>query len=140
MTIDKKENTLLINIESTSKEEDEEDKQELEQITHNLRDELNELDTIENVDLIRREDDDAESTKKGYKTKGDIVALGSLLVTLGGISAAAGGGSTIIPNLVNTLQSWLTRHERHKITMEIGGDKLEVKGVSDKEQQRLIDA
>ena len=61
--------------------------------------------------------------------------MGSLLVTLG-TSAV----STVIPNLSNTLQSWLTRHERRKISLEIGGDKIEVTGVSDEQQQRLIES
>ncbi len=55
MTItDKKENIILINIESTSKEEEDhdEDPEELERITHNLRDELTEIDAIEKVDLV----------------------------------------------------------------------------------------
>jgi hypothetical protein len=63
-----------------------------------------------------------------------MAAVGSMLVTLG-----ASAASTAIPNLTNTLQSWLSRHERRKISVEIGGDKLEVTGISGKEQQRLID-
>ena len=131
MTIkDKKENTLLINIESTLKEDDD-DPEELERITHNLRDDLTEIDAIEKVELVKKEGDEAP---EGSKAGGDIVTLGSMLITLG-VSAA----SSIIPNLANTLQSWLTRNERHKISLEIGGDKLEVLGISDKEQRRLID-
>jgi hypothetical protein len=128
---DKRENALLINIESTLKEEDE-DPEELERITHNLRDELNESDGIQKVDLVKKEDKEAP---KGSKAGGEMITLGSLLLTLG-----ASVGSTIIPNIVNSLQSWLTRNERHKITLEIGGDKLEVTGISDIEKQRLVDA
>jgi hypothetical protein len=107
------------------------DTEELEQITNNLRDELNELDIIEKVDLVRKGEDKAP---KGSKGGGEVATLGSLLVTLGTLA-----GSSVIPNLTSTLQSWLTRHERRKISLEIGGDKLEVTGVSDKEQERLID-
>jgi 2-iminoacetate synthase ThiH len=58
-----------------------------------------------------------------------------LLVTLG-----ASAGSAIIPKIVNSLQSWLTRNEKRKISLEVGGDKLEVTGISDEEQQKLINA
>jgi hypothetical protein len=134
-TTDKKEKRLVINIESASKEkqnDNDDDPEELERLTHNLRDDLTEVDAIEKVDLVTKE---GEQAPKGSRAGGEVAALGSLLVTLG-----ASAGTTIIPNLVNTLQSWLTRHERRKISLEIGGDKLEVTGVSDKEQQRLIDA
>ena len=133
MTItDKKENQVFVNIESTSNEEDDDDPEELERITHNLRDDLTELDTVEKVDLVTKE---GEVTPKGSRAGAEVAALGSLLVTLGTTAV-----SSVVPNLANTLQSWLTRHERRKISLEIGGDKLEVTGVSDKEQQRLIDA
>jgi hypothetical protein len=134
-TTDKKENQLLINIESASKEEEnnnDDDPEELERLTHNLRDYLTEVDAIEKVDLVTKE---GEQAPKGSRAGGEVAALGSLLVTLG-----ASAGTTIIPNLVNTLQSWITRNERRKISLEMGGDKLEVTGISDKEQQRLIDA
>jgi len=131
MTINKRENELLINIESAPIEEKDDDPEELERITHNLRDDLNELGAVEKVDLVKQADKEAP---KGSKSGGDIVTLGSMLVTLG-----ASAASTVIPNLANTLQSWLTRNERHKISLEIGGDKLEVTGISDKEQQKLID-
>lgn len=127
--MNKRENAFLINIESASKEEHD-DPEELERITHNLRDDLNGLDAIEKVDLVRKEGEPPKGSKAG-----DVVTLGSLLVTLG--SSAA---STLIPSLANTLQSWLTRHERHKISLEIGGDKLEVTGISDEQQQRLIES
>lgn len=124
------ENQLLINIESVSKEE--EDPEELERITRNLREDLAEADAIEKVDLVIKE---GEKAPEGSKSGAEVAALGSLLVTLG-----ASAASSVIPNLGNTLQSWLTRHERRKISLEMGGDKLEVTGVSDKEQQKLIDA
>jgi hypothetical protein len=134
-TTDKKEeNQLLIKIESAPKEEEEydDDQEELERITHTLRDELTEVDAIEKVDLVTKE---GEKAPEGSKAGAEVAALGSLLVTLG-----ASAASSVIPNLGSTLQSWLTRHERRKISLEIGGDKLEVSGISDKEQQRLIDA
>lgn len=94
---------------------------------------MNELDVVEKIELVKKEGDEREAPK-GSKAGGDMVTLGSMLVTLG-----ASAASTIIPNLASTLQSWVTRNERHKISLEIGGDKLEVTGISGKEQQRLID-
>ena len=130
---DKEENQILINIESNSKEEEDHDQgpEDLERITHNLRDELTEIDIIEKVDLVTKEGKAPEGSKAGA----EVIALGSLLVTLG-TSAV----SNAIPNLANTLQSWLTRHERRKISLEIGGDKIEVTGVSDEQQQQLIES
>jgi hypothetical protein len=136
MTDDKKGNKkILINIKSSSKEEEggvNYDSEELERTTYSLRDDLSELDAIEKVDLVTKE---GVVAPEGSKAGAEVAALGSLLVTLG-----ASAGSAIIPNVANTLQSWLSRHERRKISLEIGGDKLEVTGISDKEQQRLIDA
>src|SRR6185437_10290906 len=108
LTDDKKEkDQILINIESTSTEEEDldEDPENLERITHNLRDELTEIDTIEKVDLVSKEGKAPEGSKAGA----EVIALGSLLVTLG-TSAI----STAVPSLSNALQSWLTRHERRK--------------------------
>ena len=102
------------------------DQEELERNTQSLRDELNEMDSIEKIDLITREE-----APKGAKPGGELVEWGSLLVTL---------AATVAPSLGNMLQSWVTRHEKHKIVLEIGGDKLEVTGMSDMEQSKLIDA
>jgi hypothetical protein len=126
--IDKKENQILINIEPSKDELYE--PEELERITYNLRDDLAELDLVERIDLVTKEGAVPKHSKSGTE-----VALGSLLVTLGGSVAG-----NVIPILASTLQSWLTRHERRTISLEIGGDKLQLTGVSDKDQERLIDA
>jgi hypothetical protein len=131
----KKENQLMITIESVNREEgDDIDPEELEQITHNLRDDLTELDVVENVDLVAKEDREVGRNSNDLNPKGDVVTLGSLLVTLG-----ASAASSLVPDLSNTLKSWLARHERRKISLEIGGDKLEVTGISDREQEKLIE-
>lgn len=125
----KKANQIVINIESLG--DDPCEPEELERITYNLRDDLTELDSIKMVDLVTKEVAAPNHSKAG----GEVVTLGSLLITVGGSVA-----SSVIPNLANTLQSWLTRHERRTISLEIGGDKLQLSGVSDKDQERLIDA
>jgi hypothetical protein len=64
--IDKKENKILINIESSSKEDHYEyDPGELELATYSLRDDLSELDAIEKVDFVRKE---GEQAPEGSKT------------------------------------------------------------------------
>jgi hypothetical protein len=102
------------------------DMERLAELTRQLRNELLELD-MEDVGLVRS----GEIPKKAKA--GDPIAWGELLVTL----TSSGG---VVVALVNVLQSWLTRHERRSVTLEIDGDKLEVTGISSGEQQRLINA
>ncbi len=54
------------------------------------------------------------------------------------ITSLASSGA--LPPLFDLLKSLLTRHSLRSVTLEIDGDKLEVKGVSTQEQKRLIDA
>jgi hypothetical protein len=103
------------------------DAKELERLTRQLREELLELD-LESVDLLR-------GGKAPEKAKvGDPISWGTILLTL----AASGG---VITSLINLLQSWLKRHERSNLTLEIQGDRLELKGIpiSSEEQQRLLE-
>lgn len=100
------------------------DDQEMEELGRRLRGELLQLD-VDAVDQVRGE-------KASAGAKGDSVTLGTLLVTL----AASGG---VLTTLISTVQSWLTRQERHAITLEIGGDKLVITSASSEQQQRLID-
>jgi hypothetical protein len=129
MAMTEKEGKIFIRIESPDNPTEQE---ELELLSHNLCDELNELDAIEKVSLITKE---GEQAPEGSKSGGEVAVLGSLLVTLGGSLA-----SNVIPSLANTLQSWVTRQDRHTISLEIGGDKLQLTSVSDKQQEKLIDA
>ncbi|MCP4269281.1 MAG: hypothetical protein GY777_27550 [Candidatus Brocadiaceae bacterium] len=99
------------------------DKEELESATIRLRNELLDLD-VEKVELLK-----AGDVPEG--AKGDPVSWGTLLLTL----AASGG---VITTLINSAQAWLTRNDRKSITLEINGDKLDIKGVSTDEQTRLI--
>jgi hypothetical protein len=103
------------------------DNEELAELTRRLREDLMELSDIEAIDLVH-----AGEIPERAKASASV-DWGTLLVAL----AASGG---VLTMLINVLQSWLTRHERHSVTLEIDGDKLEVKGISSGEQQRLIDA
>ncbi len=87
------------------------------------------------ADLLRLDVEDvalpgAEKAPKG--SKGDAVTWGQLVITL----AASGG---VFTTLITLLQAWVTRYERHTLTLEIDGDKLEITGISSKEQKRLTD-
>jgi hypothetical protein len=55
--------------------------------------------------------------------------MGQLVVSAAGI---------VIPAVVSTVQSWLKRNEGRSVTLEIGTDKLQVAGVSSKQQDELI--
>jgi len=102
------------------------DGQELDRLTRQLRQEILDLD-VEDVSLV-----ETGEAPEGSKS-GDPIALGALLVT-----AMTSGG--MFPHLLDLLKSWLTRHGLRSVTLEIDGDKLEVKGISAQEQQQLIDA
>jgi hypothetical protein len=121
------EHRLSLNINPTP----EDDAEDLQRLTRQLLQSINKLD-VENVNLVKEGE-----VPKGAKA-GDIVAWGSLLVSL--VTSAAAGSGGVLPTLINTVQSWLTRRqEKRRITIEMGGDKLELSSISSDEQKRLID-
>jgi Effector Associated Constant Component 1 len=119
--LNKDKTDLIIRINSAS-----DDEEELERSTQQLREELLDLN-LDTVALAK-----TGIAPKGSKAGEEIVSWGSLIVTL----AASGG---VLPSLIGTVQSWLSRRENQKILIEIDGDKLEVTGISSEEQNRLID-
>jgi len=127
-----KENSqILIGIGQSSIDDDNNDvdEEELENLTHQLQQDLNELD-VEKVDLVKKKEENVYlSNTKG----GDIISWGSLLVTL----AASGG---ILSSVINVIQSWASNHKDHSITLEIKGDKITVNGISKKDEKILIDS
>ncbi len=60
-----------------------------------------------------------------------MAALGALLVHLADPEMLAG--------VVAAVRSWLSGSSRHSIKLELGGDVLELTGVSSQEQRRLTD-
>jgi len=102
-----------------------EDAADLTRLTRQLRAELTELD-VDSVEPLG--DGQPQAHTKGL----DLAAWGGLAIAL----AASGG---VLTTLINTLQAWLTRHERRSVTLEIAGDKLQVTGLSSQEQSRLIE-
>ena len=102
------------------------DVQDLERLTLQLRKELSELDVQANFVTGGPAPANAKA--------GDVVEWGTLLLTL----AASGG---VITTLINAIQTWLTnRNQPAAVTVEIGGDKLQITGNPPTDQQRLIEA
>jgi hypothetical protein len=61
----------------------------------------------------------------------DLAALGGLIVTI--------AQSALLPDVLAAVQSWLSRSQSRSIKLELGGDVLELTGVSSAEQRRLAD-
>jgi hypothetical protein len=99
--------------------------EELAEATLQLRRELLELD-VEAVELVR-----AGEPPPGTRAV-DLVALGMLIVPI--VSSAPIGA------VVAAVQAWIGGHGPRTVKLEIGGDVLELSGVSSKEQRRLTDA
>ncbi len=91
-----------------------------------LRHELLQLD---GVDVVQGITNDAPSGAKA----GLPLSPGELFLTLAG----AGG---VLTSLIGLLRAWLTRDERRRVTIEVGGDRLEISGLGFAEQRRLIDS
>jgi len=107
--------------------DEESDEEELERLSRGLRAELVELD----VDSVRAAS--AEAVPPGAKAA-DPVTIGAIIVAL----SASGG---VFTSLVQTLRDWLDRSTgRHKITMTIDGDTIEIERATAGEQRALIDA
>ena len=101
------------------------DDQELEHLAYQLRQEILELDVEDAVSL--------EGGPAPPRSKpGATITLGALLIT----TLASSGA---IPPLLDLLKTWLTRQGLRSATLEIDGDKLELHGISAKEQKRLTD-
>ncbi len=93
--------------------------------TLQLRRELLELD-VEAVELAR-----AGEPPPGTRAV-DFIALGSLVVTV--------ANSGLLSAVVAAIRSWLGARPQRSIRLELGGDVLELTGVSSEEQRRLADA
>lgn len=100
------------------------DAEEIAEATLQLRRELLELD------VVAVEVPSAGEPPPGSRAI-DVAALGALLVHLADPDMLAG--------VVAAVRSWLSRSSKRSIKMELGGDVLELKGVSSQEQRRLTD-
>ena len=103
------------------------DPEEAERVPRLLRDEVAELD----IQSIRP----GPSTPVPEKAKGaDAVTVGAIVVAL----SASGGVLTL---LIETVRDWLDRSSaRHRVSLTIDGDTIELERASDAERRDLIDA
>jgi hypothetical protein len=100
------------------------DVEELAQVTWQLRRELLELDV-----------DSVETPSAGEPPPGsravDIATVGALVVNM--------ADSQLLAAVIGAVRSWLAGSSRRSIKLGLGGDVLELTGVSSKEQRRLTD-
>lgn len=99
------------------------DNEDIEKLTRELNEELNELDYIESIEVVQ-----TGTLPKG--AKGVSIDVGTLLIKMaefGGISA-----------LITILGTWLGRDKSRVLKLQIGDKSLELTGLSKIEQQELI--
>ena len=99
------------------------DDEEIDISTQQLIRELRELD----VDGIKYEKTDAPVGAKSAAA----ITLGTVIMTI----MASGG---VLTSVINAIQSWLVEKNNQTVVLEIDGDRLEVTGLDDKEQKKLI--
>jgi hypothetical protein len=100
------------------------DPEEVAEATLQLRRELLELD-VESVEIPR-----AGEPPPGTRAV-DLAALGTLVVTV--------TQSQLLASVVAAVRSWLAGAQKRSIKLELGGDTLELSGVTSAEQRRLTD-
>jgi hypothetical protein len=100
------------------------DAEDVAQATLQLRRELLDLD----VDAV--EAPGAGEPPPGARAV-DVAALGALVVNI--------ADSQLLATVVAAVRSWLAGSSRRSIKLELGGDALELTGVSSREQRRLTD-
>jgi hypothetical protein len=102
------------------------DKAELGKLVGWLRDELSDTD-IQWVDVPSQ-----GPAPVGAKAM-EVLAVGKLVVAVTRSVAS-------LQSVVSAVRSWVGRSEVHSVKISLDGDVLEVTGVSDEDQRRLIDA
>ena len=100
------------------------DAEEIAEATLQLRRELLDLD-VDAVDMPG-----AGEPPAGSKAV-DVATVGALVLNL--------ADSQLLDAVVAAVRSWLVGSSRRSIKLELGGDALELTGVSSKEQRRLTD-
>ena len=99
------------------------DDEEIAQATLQLRREFLDVD----VDAAAAPGGEPPPGSRGV----DVAALGALVVNI--------ADSQLLTAVVATVRSWLAGSPRRSIKLELGGDSLELTGVSSREQRRLTD-
>jgi hypothetical protein len=98
------------------------DPEHLAELTVWLRQELVEL-PVESVRLVQVD------APPGSKSAGGV-ALGQLVIAM--------GGSSVLVAVIQSVRDWILRHERRSAKLTCGDAVLELGGVSQTDQQRLI--
>lgn len=105
------------------------DAQEQERLFRRLRSELSELD----VDLVPAPALGSPHAPPGSKGA-DPVTIGAIIVAV----SASGG---VFTALIETVKDWLGRHAaRHKVTMTIDGDSIQLTRASVEDRRLLVEA
>jgi hypothetical protein len=103
------------------------DAEESEQLTRHLRAELHDLD-LYTVRVL------ADGTPPENSKAVDPVTVGAVVLEL----SASGG---VLTSLVGLVQDWLGRQSaRHRVSVTIDGDMVELEQATPEERRRLIDA
>jgi hypothetical protein len=100
------------------------DAEEVAEATSQLRRELLDLD-VEAVEMPG-----AGEPPPGTRAV-ELAAVGALVVTV--------AQSELLSMVMATVRAWLAGRRQRSIKLELGGDVLELTGVSSREQQRLVD-
>lgn len=100
------------------------DAEEVAAATLELRRELLDLD-VDSVEIPRAGEPPPESRAA------ELAALGTMVVTV--------AQSQLLASVVAAVRSWLASSRQRSIKLELGGDVLELAGVSSGEQRRLTD-
>jgi hypothetical protein len=101
------------------------DAEELAELTRRLRGQLLELD----VDTV-------EPATGGEAPAG---SKGVELLAIGGLVIQFAMKSEVLRSVVDATTGWLGRQQGRSVKLTLGGDTLEVTGVSSDEQRRLVD-
>ena len=117
----------IVNVLLVLEPDPELDPEACERLTRWLRSELAELD-VESVGLA------AGGTVPDGAKGTDPVTVGAVIVAL----SASGG---VFTGLIETLRDWLGRHAgRHRISVTIDGDTIELERATAGQQRELVDA
>ena len=84
---------------------------------------------------------DVESVRFGPGVPPPDAAKGADAVTLGAIVVALSASGGVLTALIETVRDWLARSStRHRVSVTIDGDTIELERASDTERRDLIDA
>jgi Effector Associated Constant Component 1 len=98
------------------------DEEELSRLSRWLRDDILELD-VERVDY-------ATSVVPTDAKSGAAVNLAELIISL--------SNSAVLTAVVGVLRTWVSRDSNRKVSIQFGGDKLEITGAPGDQDARLI--